>query len=78
MNPPPYRNPTAEAEMAALREKWFDHQDRRRQLVNSGMAQSQADKAGYKDMNFDEYLQEHRRLHPAPPEQLQAEADAKE
>ena len=78
MNPPSYKNPTTEADVAALREKWFDHQEKRRQLVNSGMSQSQADQAGYKNLTFDEYLQEHGKSHPVPPEQIQEEEDAKE
>ena len=40
MNPPPYKNPVMEASIESLREKWFDHQEKRRQLMNSGMSES--------------------------------------
>lgn len=58
-----------------LLKKYYEHQEKRRQLLATGHTEQQVSGMGYQSMTFDEFKRQYREIHPKTPEQLQKERE---
>lgn len=56
-------------------EIWLEHQKKRRDYINAGHTQHQADEAGLESYTLDEFKQHYKKIHPKSPEELEKEED---
>ena len=71
-NPAPVSDSVPNEDMYGL---WEKHQKKRRDYINAGHNDEDADKAGLMDMTFDEFKRNYQKLHPKSPEQLAKEEE---
>lgn len=74
-NPPPPKDPTdlADKDMRAL---FKEYHDKRRAYLNAGHTYEEAQANGYANYDFDEFVQNYKKVNPKSPEQLAAEEEA--
>lgn len=71
-NPPPPEDPTANMDMRALFE---EHHKKRREFIHSGHTFDEAESAGLNNYDFDEFVQNYKKVNPKSKEQLEREEE---
>lgn len=67
-NPPPPKDAVDMDE--DMLKKYYEHQEKRRDLLARGNTEEQVSGMGYKAMTFQEFKEHHNKIHPKTPEQI--------